>query len=120
MGISEHYTRALYRQSKDKKHKTRVLGLLMGKQIGTALEICNYIEIFDNIAEIDDEIVNQRITDYETMYKDLGVIGWYQSTKGSTDKPTKDDHALATDVMSKYCGQQHLLLHYNILSESSE
>lgn len=31
MSISDHYTRALYRQSKDKQHTTRVLGLVLGQ-----------------------------------------------------------------------------------------
>lgn len=116
MSISDHYTRALYRQSKDKKHKTHVLGLLLGRQSGLNIEVCNLIEVFDNNGVIDKEFCFERITKYKEMYKDLEVIGWYQSTKGAGDVPNKDDFKMATETLSTFCGQNHLVLQYNLTS----
>jgi len=77
MSISDHYTRALYRQSKDKKHKTRVVGLLLGMISTSGHEVCNLIEIFENDGEVDEPYIRKRIDAYKEMYKDLEVIGWY-------------------------------------------
>ena len=43
MSISDHYTRALYRQGK--QNTTRVIGLVLGQQNGLNLDVANLIEI---------------------------------------------------------------------------
>lgn len=43
MTISDHYTRALYRQHKNQP--TKVIGLVLGLQNGLNLDVANCIEI---------------------------------------------------------------------------
>lgn len=95
------------------------MGLLLGKQSGLNTEVCNSVEIFDKSGKVDDAFVIGRLENYKKMYPDLECIGWYQSTKGSFDKPTKDDFVMATDVLSKYCGVNHLVLQLNLTSQTA-
>ena len=83
------------------------------------MEVCNLIEIFDNSGKVDKAFINQRVQAYRTMYPTLDVIGWYQSTKGAGDKPNKDDFKFATETLQEWCGQNHLLFQFNMLSQAA-
>lgn len=54
------------------------------------------------------------------MYPELDPIGWYQGVKGHSDEPNKDDLVRARDVMSKFCGANHLMFVFNLTSEYAE
>jgi len=45
MSISDHFTRAFYRQSKNTNHTIRVIGIVLGLKLGLTLDVANLIEI---------------------------------------------------------------------------
>lgn len=118
MSISDHYTRALYRQSKDKQHTTRVLGLVLGQQNGLHLDVANLVEISEKDGVIDEKFCRERIAAYKKMYPELEVVGWYSATKGSGDQPTKDDFQMSTDMISKFC-EEPLMFVFNATSKTA-
>mmetsp|Transcript_15523 Transcript_15523/g.10892 ORF Transcript_15523/g.10892 Transcript_15523/m.10892 type:complete len:109 (+) Transcript_15523:59-385(+) len=92
MNMSDHYTRAKYRE---KINPIRVVGVILGRQEARNLEIVNSIEVkFDmpngTDITIDENFMRQRIEAYKKMYVDLDCIGWYSVTHGqgaNGDKP---------------------------------
>jgi COP9 signalosome complex subunit 6 len=117
MTISDHYTRALYRQPKDRP--IRVIGLVLGLQNGLSLDVANCIEICRNDdGVVDSKFAAERIEAYKKMYPELEVVGWYSATKGSGDEPTKDDFDLSTDVISAFCENPILFL-FNVASKQA-
>jgi COP9 signalosome complex subunit 6 len=90
MSISDHYTRALYRQGK--QNATRVIGLVLGQQNGLNLDVANLIEItLKPDGTVDEQFARERIEAYKKMYPDLEVVGWYSAAKNNQDEPNKDD-----------------------------
>ena len=115
MTISDHYTRALYRQHKDLP--TKVIGLVLGQQNGLNLDVANCIEICtDDSGTFDAKFAKERIDAYKTMYPELEVVGWYSATKGSADEPTQDDYALSTNIISSFC-ESPLMFLFNVTSK---
>lgn len=92
LNISEHLTRSKYRQEPGNAGY-RVIGCILGKQVGRTLEICNSVEtIFShndksdpNVTSItiDERYFESRINDYLKMFPELQAVGWY-SVKGTT------------------------------------
>ena len=76
MNMSDHYTRAQYRQKK-KAGEIRVVGLILGRQSGHKLELCNTIELLETDGQVDVLFGKQREERYKEMYDDLEVVGWY-------------------------------------------
>ena len=90
MNVSDHCNRAKYIEPK----LTRVLGVLLGKQEGKALEINNTIEIYykvggDKALIIDEAFLKKRLDAYKKMFPNLDCVGWY-STGSENFKDTPD------------------------------
>ena len=94
LNVSDHFTRAKYRQKKGET-AYRVIGLIFGRVEGRTLEIENSLELnyeaanttdplFTDI-KIDMEFARQRKELYNEMWPSLDVIGWY-SVKSNGDK----------------------------------
>ena len=117
MTISDHYTRALYRQYKSQP--TRVIGLVLGLQNGLNLDVANCIEICkDDNGVVDSRFAAERIEAYKKMYPELEVVGWYSATKDSGDEPSKDDYVLSTDVIRAFC-ENPLMFLFNVSSKQA-
>mmetsp|Transcript_10888 Transcript_10888/g.14668 ORF Transcript_10888/g.14668 Transcript_10888/m.14668 type:complete len:81 (-) Transcript_10888:848-1090(-) len=80
MNVSEHSTRAKYRQEKGSKGGYRVIGIMLGKQSGRTVEIMNTFETkFENknpsdgtakSISIDMDFTQRRVTGYAEMFPD--------------------------------------------------
>ncbi len=112
MSISDHYTRALYRQGASVK----VIGVVLGQQNGLNLDVANLIEIcLRPDGNIDETFARERIAAYKKMYPDLEVVGWYTASKDANDEPSKDDLAMQADQITKFC-ENPLLFVFNVRS----
>lgn len=110
MSISDHYTRALYRQENP---PIRVVGLIIGVQSGLHLDIANSIEIRMENGKIDEQFARERIEAYKKMYDSLEVVGWYSADQANpNDEPLPEDEELTKTVISKFC-ENPLLMVFN-------
>lgn len=92
MNVSDHCNRAKYVEPK----LYRVLGVLLGKQEGKALEINNTIEIAYSLAAdkslvIDEAFLKKRLDAFKKMFPNLDCVGWYST--GSQDFDDFPDNA---------------------------
>ena len=123
MNIGDHLTRAKYRM--DRQGGPRVIGIILGKQEGRVLEICNTIEtkykstqtmkgMSDEII-IDEDFTQTRIAAYKTMFPDLDPIGWYNADEKfdksvKSDQPSENDIHVLKNVISKFAENPYLLV----------
>lgn len=115
MSISDHYTRALYRQGASVK----VIGVVLGQQNGLNLDVANLIEIcLKPDGNIDETFARERIAAYKKMYPDLEVVGWYTASKDANDEPSKDDLAMQANQITKFC-ENPLLFVFNVRSQTA-
>ena len=121
MSISDHYTRALYRQPKGKTVK--VSGFVIGQQSGKQLDVANLIELPTGNEGSDEwrSFAQKRVKAYADMYSDLRVIGWYQAYQGQGDEPNDADYKFTNEVISPFCeGQEPLMFIFNVHSQPAE
>ena len=105
MNVSDHCNRAQYIEPK----LTRVLGVLLGKQEGKALEFNNSIEMLytvgaGGVLQIDETFLKKRLDAFKKMFPNLDCVGWY-STGSQNFKDTPDqqkDMALQKSIQ-RYC-----------------
>lgn len=86
LNISDHLTRAKYLT--DKGQDYRAIGVLLGKQSGRNLDVCNSLELkFKTVKGVeyrdtlDDQFCKQRLDNYKKLFPDLDPIGWYTTGK---------------------------------------
>ena len=121
LNVSDHYTRyaamkmfpqaCVERRASDAEHDTqlftdggkspRVLGMLLGTQKGRIVEVCHSFELPARISEsgqteVDDQFMNQRIEQYQQIFANYSVVGWY--CIGS--EVTSEDLRLHKDIFS--------------------
>lgn len=108
MNMSDHFTRARYRS---KNSQLKVIGLILGNQIGSILEISNSIEI-----ELDDGLPNlnyakKRFDEYKKipLFKDLEIIGWYSVDDSKSNSPSTQDQVCHQEHISTLCSNPLML-----------
>lgn len=79
----------------------RVLGILLGTQRGRTVEVCHSFELparisQEGVTEVDIPFMNQRIEQYQQIFANYNVVGWYYA--GS--EVSADDLRLHTEVFS--------------------
>ena len=124
MNISDHFTRARYRQPAGTPGY-RVIGIILGKQCGRTLEIMNTFEApfaaqdfadpsVTNIS-INENFARTRAERYTEMFPDLEPLGWY-SVKGTSspdsvsDQPTAADLACMSSQIGKLCDNPIMMI----------
>lgn len=80
---------------------TRVLGLLLGTQRGRTVEVCHSFELPGRIGrndqtEVDIQFMHKRIEQYQQIFANYNVVGWYFIGSAVTD----EDLRLHTEVFS--------------------
>ena len=87
MNMSDHFTRTRYRSQKQNQKGIRVLGILLGNQIGSILDISNSIEVKTNGVEPDLSYARDRFAEYKKipLFKDLEILGWYRVDDSRSD-----------------------------------
>jgi COP9 signalosome complex subunit 6 len=87
LNISDHLTRAKYLT--DKGQEYRVIGVLLGKQTGRSLDVCNSLElVLKGKVHLDDAFCRLRLEAYKKLFPDLDPIGWYSAGSTQTDFPS--------------------------------
>jgi len=94
MNVADHQNRAKYIEPK----LNRVLGVLLGKQEGRAMEIFNTVEICYKVENkeivVDAAFMKGRLEAYKKMFPTLDCVGWYSAQAVSSsdiDLPSKGD-----------------------------
>lgn len=81
MNCADHCNRSKYIEPR----RTRVIGVLLGKQEGRDIELINSVEISFTMENgknvIDEAFAARRLAAYKTMFPNLDCLGWY--TTGS-------------------------------------
>lgn len=89
MNISEHWTRI--RAESGSQSKPKIIGAIIGKQVGRNVEILNSFELkFDIIEEatvIDIDFYRKKEQQFKQVFPELEFLGWY--TNG--DRPNEGD-----------------------------
>jgi len=99
MNVSDHCNRSKYIDPK----QTRVLGILLGKQEGNAMDIINTIEIKVSNNVIDEAFLKRRLEAYKKMFPTLDCAGWYSTgSRHNVDGPLADDLQLQKSILA-YC-----------------
>lgn len=91
--MSDHLTRAKYLTQKGQEYV--VIGILLGKQQGRHLEICNSLELkfksskgVEDRGTIDEGFCRERLDNYKKLFPELDPVGWYITGKNQTDAPS--------------------------------
>jgi hypothetical protein len=83
------------------------------------LDVANLIEIcLKPDGTIDETFARERIAAYKKMYPDLEVVGWYSACKDANDEPSKDDLAMQSDQITKFC-ENPLMFVFNVRSQAA-
>jgi len=89
MNVSEHWTRLRAQDGQPQ----RVIGALIGKQKGRALEIMNSFElcfdVVDGIPIIDSVYYTQKEEQFKQVFPDLDFLGWYTIGEAPTESDIK-------------------------------
>lgn len=124
LNVSDHYTRyAAIRQYDDNDNGSssgdrgaelksglsddngnpRVIGLLLGIQRGRIIEVCHSVELtgeaVDGQVSIDTDFMQSRIEQYQQIFAQYTVVGWYSTRTGGCEI-SKDDLRLHDDVFT--------------------
>ncbi len=125
MNISDHYTRAKYRQPKANTPGYRVIGVILGKQSGRTLEIMNTFEVpFEpqsqtdasvTVINVNEKFARERAERYSEMFPDMEPLGWYSAKGTSTadlagDQPTEADMACTQSQIGKLCDNPIMMI----------
>jgi COP9 signalosome complex subunit 6 len=81
INVSDHYTRSKANDIDCSGGQFRVLGCLLGQQVGRNVDISNSFEILYAAVEgkvvMDDAFMAKRLDQYKQVYPALDVVGWY-------------------------------------------
>ena len=105
MNVSDHCNRAQYIEPK----LTRVLGVLLGKQEGKALEFNNSIEMLYTAGpggsiQIDEAFLKKRLDAFKKMFPNLDCVGWYSTgSENFRDAPDQQKDMAIQKSIQRYC-----------------
>lgn len=81
INVSDHFTRSKLNGVDSSGGEFRVMGCLLGQQVGRQVDISNSLEILYSTdsgkVELNEAFLTKRIEQYKQVYKDLDVVGWY-------------------------------------------